>query len=73
MHTNISEGTEPHHGRRRQLSDTGVEEVLQDIRRIAGAVELQPMLHSAGAEGAHYVEKGGILGLPDSRDGGGLE
>ena len=71
MHTNRIEGTAPRHGRRRQLSDNEVEEVLQDIRRVAGAVALHPIRRSSGTEGSQYLEREGLAGHGACRHRGG--
>ena len=59
MHTNSIEGAGLRHGRRRQLSDGEVEEVLHDIWRDAGTVTLHAITRSVGAEGRQYLETEG--------------
>ena len=71
MHTNSIEGAELRHGRRRRLSDNEVEEVLQDIRRVAGAVALHPIMRSSSTEGSQYLEKGRLAGHGACRHRGG--
>ena len=73
MHTNSIEGDELHHRRRRHLSETEVEKVLQNVRRAAGAVALHPIMHSSGTQGSQYLEREGwqAMGLADTEEAAG--